>query len=140
MQQNIKNSKKESKRKSMQLWKKVRVLIATFPDKYAKYLHVSEGHQHNDCQPCVKCVSAAGPAGIFWMQDLERTESESKLVACAEIMQNQYDKKKTFSEMALYCQTRSRALRDSNDAELRSCDADDIKNGTRITSSEVVVP
>jgi len=27
------------------------------------------------------------------MQDLERTESESKLVACAEIMQNQYDKK-----------------------------------------------
>jgi len=127
MQQTIKNSKKESKHKSLQLQKKVRVLMATFPDKYAKYTHMSEGQQSNDPEACVTCVSAAGPAGLFWMQELERTESESKLVACAEIMRNQYDKKKTFSQMALYCQARAAAWRDGNDAQLLCCDADDIE-------------
>jgi len=142
MQQTIKNSKKESKRKSMQLQKKVRVLLATFPDKYAKYPHISEGQPHmsegqphmsegqqsTDAEASVTCVSATGPAGIFWMQELERTESESKVVACAEIMRNQYDKKKTFSQMALYCQTRATAWRDSSDAELLCCSADDIEH------------
>ena len=127
MQQTIKNSKKESKRKSLQLQKKVRVLIATFPDKYAKYSNLSEGQQCNDPQASGTCVSATGPAGLFWMQELERTESESKLVACAEIMRNQYDKKKTFSQMALYCQTNAAAWRDSNDAKQLCSGADDIE-------------